>query len=331
MTPPPSLFDRLISRPRLRWAPLIAALLILLAAFGAAALDRRLSDLITSNRWRAVLLAPSIILYIVVISMAMERMEGRVLRSFRPLVAVDDESFNRLLAESAHMRPRGEILAFAAGAILGLVVVTWSLSEPISWLTAYWLASSILMYGLLAWTIYASLVSTRLTTTLLRQPLRIGPFDAPALHAVGMQSLVLSLVFVGGMTISVIFSAFQSDVLRNPAFWLSYLPIVAVVVAVFFLNMPPAHRVLARARDDELKRVQQHIQRAGQDLLLRMEENREAGSLATEISALAAYQQRLEAARTWPYNTAMLRSLFFSVLVPIITVLVRTVFDRLTK
>jgi hypothetical protein len=331
VTPPSSLFDRVVSRPRLRWAPLAAAVLILLAAFAAAALDGRLTDLIFNERWRSVLLAPVIILYIVLVSMAMERMEGRVLRSFRSLLAMDDEGFTRLLAECSRIRPRDEILAFVTGVILGLAIAMWSSAEPVSWLKAYWLASSCLMYGLLAWTVYASLVSTRLTTALLRQPLRIGPFDAPAFHAVGMQSLVLSLVFVGGMTLSLIFAASQPGTLRNPGFWLTYLPIVAVVVAVFFLNMLPTHRVLERARDAELKRVQEQIQSAGHDLLLRMEENREAGSLAAEISALAAYQQRLEAARTWPYNTAMLRSLFFSVLVPIVTMLARMVFDRLTQ
>jgi hypothetical protein len=331
MTPPPSLFDRVISRPRLRWAPLAVALLILVAAFAAAALDRRLPDLIFSNRWRSVLLAPAIILYIVLVSMAMERMEGGVIRSFRPLVTADDEGFNRLLAESSRIRPRDEVLAFAAGAIAGLAIAMLSSSEPFSWLTAYWLASSCLMYGLLAWTIYATLISTRLTTALLRQPLRIGPFDAPALHAVGLQSLALSLVFVGGMTLSLIFAASQPDTLRSLGFWLTYLPLVAVVVAVFFLNMLPTHRVLVRAKDGELTRVQRQIQRAGQSLLQRMEEDQEVGSLAAEISALAAYQQRLEAARTWPYNTAMLRSLFFSVLVPIVTMLARMAFDRLTQ
>ena len=331
MTPPPSLFDRAISRPRRRWVPLIAALLILLAAFAAAALDQRLPDLITTNRWRAVLLAPTVILYIVLVSAAMERMEGRVIRSLRPLVGVDDVGFNRLLAESSRIRPRDEVLAFAGGVVLGLVIAMLGPSQSISWLTVYWLATSCLTYGLLAWTICASLVITRLTSALLRQPLRIGPLDAPAFHEVGMQSLVLALVFVGVMTLGLIFPASQPDTLWNLGFWLSYLPMVAVVLAIFFLNMLPTHRVLARARDGEVKRVRQQIQRAGKDLLLRMEENQEAGSLPTEISALAAYQQRLETARTWPYNTAMLRSLFISVLVPIITMLARMVFDRLTQ
>jgi hypothetical protein len=328
---PPSLFDRVIKRPRFRWGPLIGALLILLAAFAAAALDRRLPDLITSDRWRAVLLTPTLILYFVLVSRAMARMEDGVIRAFRSLLPLNDEGFNRLLAESSRIRPRDEILAFAAGVILGLVIARLGSPQPISWLGTYWLASSCLMYGLLAWTIYASFVGTRLTTALLRQPLHIGPFDAPAFHAVGMQSLVLSLVFVGAIMLSLIFPASQPATLWNLGVWLPYLPIVALVVAVFFLNMLPTHRVLSRAKDEAMKRARQQIQRAGQEMLLRMEENRDTGGLAAEISALAAYQQRLDTARTWPYNTAMLRSLFFSVLAPIITMLARMVFDRLTQ
>jgi hypothetical protein len=328
---PPSLFDRVIKRPRFRWGPLIGALLILLAAFAAAALDRRLPDLITSDRWRAVLLTPTLILYFVLVSRAMARMEDGVIRAFRSLLPLNDEGFNRLLAESSRIRPRDEILAFAAGVILGLVIARLGSPQPISWLGTYWLASSCLMYGLLAWTIYASFVGTRLTTALLRQPLHIGPFDAPAFHAVGMQSLVLSLVFVGAIMLSLIFPASQPATVWNLGVWLPYLPIVALVVAVFFLNMLPTHRVLSRAKDEAMKRARQQIQRAGQEMLLRMEENRDTGSLSAEISALAAYQQRLDTARTWPYNTAMLRSLFFSVLAPIITMLARMVFDRLTQ
>jgi hypothetical protein len=330
MTPPPSLFDRMISRPRFRWGPLIAALLILLAAFAAAALDGRLADLITSDRWRAVLLTPLLILYIVLVSRTMAVMEDRVIRAFRSLILLDDENFNRLLAGSARIRVRDEIAAFAAGVVLGLIIAMLGSPGAISWLGTYWLAASCLMYGLLVWTIYASLVSTRLTTALLRQPLDIGPFDSQRFHAVGMQSLVLSLVFVGAIMLSLIFPATQPVTLWNLGIWLPYLPIVALVVAVFFLNMLPTHRVLARAKDAAMKRARQQIQRAGEEMLLRMEENRDTGSLAAEISALAAYQQRLETARTWPYNTAMLRSLFFSVLAPIITLLARAVFDRLT-
>ena len=48
-----------------------------------------------------------------------------------------------------------------------------------------------------------------------------------------------------------------------------------------------------------------------------------------DISALIAYEERLQAARTWPYNTAMLRTLFFSIIVPAGLALANIVFAAL--
>ena len=60
------------------------------------------------------------------------------------------------------------------------------------------------MYGLLAWTIYATLASTRLTNALLSQPLQIDPFDLSPFEPIGRQSLLNALVFVGGISLSLI-------------------------------------------------------------------------------------------------------------------------------
>ena len=46
-----------------------------------------------------------------------------------------------------------------------------------------------------------------------------------------------------------------------------------------------------------------------------------AGTLGAEINALVAYETRLQAASTWPYDTAMLRTLFFSVIFPAVAAL----------
>ena len=54
-----------------------------------------------------------------------------------------------------------------------------------------------------------------------------------------------------------------------------------------------------------------------------------SGSLAAEINALAVYEDRLHAARTWPYNTAMLRALFFSLIIPGAAELAKVVFRLL--
>ena len=51
--------------------------------------------------------------------------------------------------------------------------------------------------------------------------------------------------------------------------------------------------------------------------------------MAQEISALAVLEQRLQAARTWPYDVGMLRTLFVSVLVPIFTMLGKLVIDKI--
>jgi hypothetical protein len=46
------------------------------------------------------------------------------------------------------------------------------------------------------------------------------------------------------------------------------------------------------------------------------ETSQDAGMLGAEINALVAFEERLLAASTWPYDTAMLRTLLFSVIIP---------------
>jgi hypothetical protein len=49
------------------------------------------------------------------------------------------------------------------------------------------------------------------------------------------------------------------------------------------------------------------------------------------LNALAFYEQRLQAARTWTYNTAILRTLFLSVLLPVGKLFARLVVDLVTR
>ena len=62
-------------------------------------------------------------------------------------------------------------------------------------------------------------------------------------------------------------------------------------------------------------------------LLQRRQAGEPTGSLSQDVNALAAYEQHLNEASSWPYNPAILRTLIFGVLVPITTVLARRVFD----
>jgi hypothetical protein len=67
------------------------------------------------------------------------------------------------------------------------------------------------------------------------------------------------------------------------------------------------------------------------DLLLRLDQYRESSQLPAEINALVAYEQRLLAAPTWPYNVTILRTLFSSVFIPLGSILARLTVDILRR
>jgi hypothetical protein len=325
-----SLFDRFISRPRPVWLKMSVSLLLLLLPFGAAHLDGILGDFIRQGRWRVSLLFPTIIIYIWLISPAMTRVGVDVIYAMRPLLPMDDESFDSLIDGAFRANPVHEAIAFGIGAALGIASVLASGDETASWLGSYWFLTAALMYGLLAWTIYGSATSTRLNAVLHNQPLRFDVLDPSPFEAIGRQSLLLALAFMGGISLSLIF-AFQLESLSSPLFWLMYLFLVLVTVLIFFQNMRPTHQVLVAAKNRELEPVQRHIRQACRSLVKRLDQGQDSGTLAAEINALVVYEQRLQAARTWPYNTTMLRTLFFSVFIPLVTVLARVVAEILFR
>ena len=105
--------------------------------------------------------------------------------------------------------------------------------------------------------------------------------------------------------------------------------IIAAPVIVFFLNMLATHRVLANAKKQALADVRRQLEGAGRDLVRRLAEQQDTGTLAATVATLVAYEHRLTEARTWPYNTAMLRTLFLSLLLPIGTTLLQMIWRRL--
>lgn len=325
-----SLFEKWISGPSRPWAVMGGAVLLLLIPMVGAYLEGSLGDALANGRWRGLLASPVVIIYILVIAPRLERMGDSVLRSLRPLVPGGGESFDRLVQGAETVSSRSEMLAFSAGALVGALSIVRGIEGEITWLTLYWLLATCLMYGLLAWTIYVSIAGTRVTAAILRQPLAVDPLDITPFEAIGRQSLLLALVFIGGITLSLLFSAPEPGVLRQMGFWLTYVPIVLVPVLIFFLNMQPTHRLLAKARGEQLQTVQAHIRRVRDSLLERLDGNEDVGTVAQEMNALAAIEQRLLAAQTWPYDTPMLRTLFVSVLIPAGTMVVRLLLERIT-
>jgi hypothetical protein len=301
----------------------MVSVVLLLLPFGAAYLDGIWDEFLREGHWRVASLAPVIILYIWFIAPTMSRGQAGVARSIRPLVPLDDEAFEQLVAQAPGIEARHEWTTVLIGALLGLLSAGASeFDGSITWLLIYWYAAMAGMYALLAWVILGAIASTRLNAAYHRQPLQVDILDPKPLEAVGRQSLMLALVFIGGITFSMLLTL-QSDNIGSPVFWLTYLLMVLAVLLIFFLNMRPTHRLLAESKRRELEPLERRINELCRELMRGGEGGQNPGSLPAEINALVAYEARLQTARTWPYNTGMLRTLFFSVFIPIGSLMAR--------
>ncbi len=327
MKQPATLYARVIDRPRPLWVKLAVSVLLFALPFIVVYLSGVTDEFMRDGRWRFLLLAPSIIVYIWLGSPLLDRHNREVFEALRSITALDDESFARLLAETPTVKPRNEWIAIASGAVIGLAMNSTNDFGGMNILfPLYWALSMMAMYALLAWIIYLSVASTRDGELLLRQPLRINLFNPAPFEAIGRQGLLLALMFIGGLTISLILS-FRWENLAQPLFWLIYLVLVLVTLLIFFSSMRPAHRVLAKHKDAELAGVRRQLERLGGEMMQRMNTGQESAGVAAEFNAVAAYEARLQATRTWPYNTNMLRALFFSFLVPLGSFLFKTAID----
>jgi hypothetical protein len=313
-----SLFDKVIARRRPWWVALITSLVLFLIPLAATALDGAWENVLSRGMWRPILLAPVVVIYVLVVSQMMAKSNADILRTFRSLLEMDEDAFDQLVRSSSRVKPAGEIIALVAGALVGLALsLAWLRDVQTFWLRLYMPVSLSLLIGLLGWTIYDSIASTGLIETLHRQPLQVDILDIKPLEPVGRYSLVVALAFVGGITLGVIFGLDVENVLAWQT-WLFFLPLISVPVIVFFLNMLPTHRLLASEKKRQLETVLKKIQCLSHKLQSRIAEEKSLGKLSGEYTALIAYETRLRAAPTWPYNTAMARTLSLTIFVPLL-------------
>jgi hypothetical protein len=232
-----------------------------------------------------------------------------------------------MVFDASRLNPWHELLAISIGILLGIASLLPAGYEQVStWLFIYWALTTCLMYGILAWTIYVAVSSTRVNATIHRQKMNIDILDPEPFEAVGQLSLLLALVFIGGITLSLLFTT-QDTNISSPMFWITNILFVLFTMLIFFLSMRPTHRLLSAEKKRELIPVQARINSACRELIKYQDQRQDSGQLPAEINALVTYEQRLLAARTWPYNVIMLRTLFFSVFIPLGSILVRLAVD----
>ena len=328
MQKPTSIFDRFFNQSRSIWRSIPIIVVILLLPFLGAILDGSLEQFIQQGHWRTILFAPTIALYIWIITPYMTRAGENVISALRPLVGLNDQDFQAQVYAAEQIKPSHEIAAVVAGVMLGIAATATDIEPVFSWVTLYWFISTILMYGMLAWTIFLAVNSTRFNAALHRLPLQFDILNPRPFETVGRQSLLLALVFIGGITLSLLFTYSEAR-LTVPEFWISNLIFVVFIILIFFLSMRPTHLILAAEKKRVLEPVTERINDACRELVQQLEDGKDPGELSGQVSALVAYEQRLIAARTWPYNVTILRTLFFSVFIPLMSVLARVAVDLL--
>ena len=326
--PMTSLWDRYIARPRNPWGPIAAVLVIVAAPFLVARIE---GVELTLDAWRGILIPPAIIAYIVLMAPRLVVMEDRVIRALQALAEEDPASLAREAQEAEAKAPARELLAIGAGLAFYLVFGWRNLAQLASWTQLVLTLETLAMYGLLGVVIYGSTDRTRGFGAMLRRNLRVDPLDVAPFDAVGRHSLALALVFVGGITLSLLFVWVTPAVLILVEFWVVYAPLAAMPFVIFFVNMLPTHRLLARARDRDLRRVDLLIREDCAALVSKTEQGQEVTELYQRLLALTAYESRLLQARTWPYDTAMLRTVFVSILVPGGTVVGRLIMEAMNR
>ena len=312
-----SLFDQLIIRLHRTRILIPFGIFLILLPIILAFVDGQLDQFFTTNLWRALLIQPTSIIYILLVWSVMQPARERMITSLRPIIQLTNGEFNQLVSEKSRVDPRGELIAIAIGALVGLYLkrgMAIDLDAP--WIQAYQTIFTIAMYSAIVWVIYGSVSGTRLTGALFRQPLQVDILDIRPFEPVARESFLVSLAFIIGTTIAMLFTVTGQFALTVENLSV-YFFFASVAIVVFFLNMRDAHRVLVDTKNHELDLVRKHISQAYQVLKRKAQDGEDTQAVTAEVSVWIACEERLNQARTWPYNTEIIGKLLLSALLPI--------------
>ena len=280
-------------------------LLLALAAFAQSGSAQR------GDRALGMLgLAPSILVYILMVHPSMHQ---RWLNAMKALEVLAPQAVGE--ARPSPSVRRGEWAALLFGSLAGLALAH-RLPGADGWLRLYYEATSALAFALLATAIYGSVFRSRHLAARLRVGLKLNVFDGHLLTPFAQRGQSLTLVFVGGICLSLLFQSYES--LRSIESAVVYSCLVVVALTLFFMSMWTVHVALINARDTELATVRCDLAAARQALC---RARAGADTDATKDSyvlavTLATYQRQVLEAPTWPFNPTIVGRVFASAAAP---------------
>ena len=285
---------------------LALALLLALAAYAQGETGPRSG----SALWMLGL-DPVILVYILMVHPFMHRRWERAMHSLE-LLAPHAEGAGRIRRGSR----RGEWSALLLGSLAGLALA-YRLPGAEGWLRLYYEATSALTFALLGATIYGSMMRSRQLAAHSRTGLQLNVFDGHLLTPFAQWGQSLSLVFVGGISLSLLFQSYES--LRSIEGVIVYGSLVIVALTLFFMSMWTVHVALAKARDKELATVRRDLGAAREALLRHRacESSRAVEDAYLPVTVLGTYEQQVLDAPTWPFNPVIVGRVFASAAAPL--------------
>jgi hypothetical protein len=317
----------LMKQTRLSWyrATAIVAAVLLSLLILVTLLNRDTTYFSEPGFWRPYLVGPVMITYILVVYPFMARLFERAIQAFRSISPMDESDFNRLVAEINRPHRRRELAVLFIGAVFPLLLsVPWSGSmSGDTWLKVYQVILSMLLFGLLGWLIYDTIVGTMRIARLSSQELRLDIFDTKSLSPIAVWSLGISLAWVGGISLSLVFQTWEGI-----THWQTitiYAILVSATVLVFFLSTWSTHNAIVTIKKRELSLAWNNLATASRELKSRTAQNQKEGlqELSYTITAWAAQHKLVKEISTWPFDASVIRSLAASMLAPIIIFLIK--------
>lgn len=202
------------------------------------------------------------------------------------------------------------------GSVFGLVLVRYAPGAD-GWLRLYSGVTSALMFALLASVIHGGLARTRRMAAYSRAGLDLDVFDAHLLTPFARWGQSLSLSFVGGICLSLLFQSYQS--LRSIGGVIIYSSLVIVALTLFFMSVWAIHLALTKAQTKELARIRHDLAAAREALHNSWAYHPNGAALEAylPVAACGAYEKQVLDASTWPFNPTIVRQLLASAVAPL--------------
>jgi hypothetical protein len=286
-----------------------------------AFLEGSFSDGIDLSFWRLGLQS-TIIVYIFAVYPFIQKLWIRMLISLELLLPQTDKY--EILNNMAQYNRRREWAALLLGVLFFL-----ALGQPwnwdMNWFEIHTLVTSVIMFALLGLLIYSGISSTVRLAKTNHKYLSIDIFEIRSLIPVAQWSLSVSLAFIGGISLSVVFQPFEN--LRQMQNIVIYAILIVVTIILFFTSMWSTHSVMASAKRRELTMVRKNLSFHRKQLKEQSSETimNEREKLFSAIVVWNSYEKQVREAPTWPFNAGILGRLVASSLIPAIIYIIKII------